>query len=220
MNVNTGVFDRIGGGTLSKRGFYASLGLATLWGLVVTAFFAWKMAGMGFAPNVWHIIFLGIVIPIAGIFIAIKSDNAFISFVGYNMVTIPFGIILAPIVNTYSPNLIYNAFGATAMTTATMMIAGTAFPDFFSKIGGALLFSLVGLVVVRVVQVFFPGLMDFSIVDWIAVGIFSLYIGYDWYRASQVERTLNNAIDIAVDLYLDIVNLFLNILRIMAAKDD
>ncbi len=44
------------------------------------------------------------------------------------------------------------------------------------------------------------------------------YIGVDWGRANQIERTVDNAIDSAAALYLDIINLFLRILRIMSKK--
>ena len=49
--------------------------------------------------------------------------------------------------------------------------------------------------------------------------IFSLYIGYDWYRAQAYPKTLDNAVDSAIDLYIDIVNLFLRILALMSRDD-
>lgn len=52
--------------------------------------------------------------------------------------------------------------------------------------------------------------------SWVAVILFSLYIGYDLQRAQMFEKTLDNAIDSALDIYLDIINLFLHILRILA----
>ena len=56
---------------------------------------------------------------------------------------------------------------------------------------------------------------------WVGAGIFTLYIGYDWYKAQAYPKTLDNAVDSALDLYLDIINLFLKILRILAkARSD
>ncbi len=44
------------------------------------------------------------------------------------------------------------------------------------------------------------------------------YIGYDWGRANQIPKTMDNAVDSAAALYMDIINLFLRILRIMGRK--
>jgi FtsH-binding integral membrane protein len=52
--------------------------------------------------------------------------------------------------------------------------------------------------------------------DWLVVCLFSCYIGFDISFAKNRPRTLDNAIDSACGLYLDIVNLFLRILMIIA----
>jgi len=220
MKANTGVFNRRNDyDQIGERSFFFILGLALIYGLGGTALIAHHFAQKAYVPDMLAIIFLGLVIPIIGIIIAIKSDNPIISFIGYNMVLIPFGIILAPILNTYSPDVIRNAFGITCVVTATMMILSTIYPAFFSKIGGILFSALLGLVIVRVIQLFVPALGAFTFIDWISAGIFSLYIGYDWYRANEVPKTIDNAIDIAIDLYLDIINLFISILSILAKSD-
>ena len=48
--------------------------------------------------------------------------------------------------------------------------------------------------------------------------IFSLYIGFDWSRAQVMSKTLDNAVDAAVQIYLDIINLFIRLLKIMGKK--
>ena len=54
----------------------------------------------------------------------------------------------------------------------------------------------------------------------VAAGLFSLYIGYDVYRSQQFPHTVDNAIDSAIDIYLDVINLFLNLLRIFGKAND
>jgi FtsH-binding integral membrane protein len=134
------------------------------------------------------------------------------------MVLIPFGLIIGPKVNHYSEDVIRNAFTLTAIITFVMGMFGTVAPNFFSKLGAPLLLSLTMLVFVRIAQLFVPELAEFSIIDYIAAGIFSLYIGYDMYRANHVPKTLDNAVDISIDLYLDVVNLFLTLLRLSGSK--
>lgn len=218
-SISTGVFDRSGVDQISEQGFYGVLAASLIWGLTVTAVIAHKIAETLYVPGGMEIFVVGLIIPIIGVLIAVNSDNPIVSFLGYNMIVIPFGIILGPVLNQYSPNIIRNAFGMTALITFLMGLAGTLFPSFFSKLGPALFLSLFCLVLVRIVQIFIPAL-DLSFIDYIGAGIFSLYISYDMYRANVVAKTIDNAIDISVDLYLDIVNLFLHLLRIMGKSDD
>ena len=56
--------------------------------------------------------------------------------------------------------------------------------------------------------------------DWIAAGIFSLYISYDIHRSQQFAKAVDNAVDSALDIYLDLANLFIRLLSILARKDD
>lgn len=57
-----------------------------------------------------------------------------------------------------------------------------------------------------------------TITSWVAAGVFSLYIGYDFQRAQAYPKTADNAVDCALDIYLDIINLFLRILRILGSR--
>lgn len=217
-NISTGVFDRNGSDQLTAPQFYAALTLSLLWGLIGTALVAYKAILMQYHPSLMAVLGLGLVLPIMGIFIAIKNENPVISFIGYNMIVIPFGLILGPCVNQYSPDVVRNAFAMTAGITFIMGFAGTCFPNIFRNMGAPLFLALTSLVMVRIVQIFVPALQSLTWIDYIAAGIFSLYIAYDMYRASEIAKTVDNAIDLSVDLYLDIINLFLNILKIMGSS--
>ena len=56
--------------------------------------------------------------------------------------------------------------------------------------------------------------------DYVMVVIFAGYIGFDWAKAQAYPKTLDNAIDSAADIYVDIVNIFIRILSIMGNKKD
>lgn len=211
----TGVFERSGRDTLSDNVFYLILTLSLIWGFCCTAIAANMSVESGFTPNVWQIIGIGLVIPVVGIFISIGSENPILSFIGYNMVLIPMGIILGPVVNQYSPDSVRNALLLTGGITFFMGFMGTCFPRLFANLGTVLFMSLVGLVLLRAAQLFIPEMATFTWIDYLSAGIFSLYIGFDMYRAQEMPKTFDNAIDLSVDLYLDILNLFINILKIM-----
>jgi FtsH-binding integral membrane protein len=121
------------------------------------------------------------------------------------------------VVAQYKPELVLQAMQVTGIVTFTMMILGTIFPRFFQKIAGALAISLLIVIIVEAVQVYIFK-MHSGIIDWIVVMIFCGYIGYDWSRANQIPKTVDNAIDSAAALYMDIINLFIRILRIMGRR--
>jgi FtsH-binding integral membrane protein len=147
----------------------------------------------------------------------VKSDNPAISFLGYNLVVVPFGFIINLVVHQYQPALVVEAVRVTAMVTFLMMGLGSLFPAFFRKIAGALFIALIAVIVVELVQVFIFR-VNVAWVDWAVALIFCGYIGYDWGRANSIPRTLDNAVDSAAALYMDIINLFLRILRILGRR--
>jgi len=152
-----------------------------------------------------------------GIFLFTKSENPVVSFIGYNFVVVPFGLIINLVVAVYDPNLVIEAMRVTGMVTILMMILGSIFPVFFQKIAGALTVALFVVIIVELFEVFFLK-THHGIIDWIVVFIFCGYIGYDWGRANRIPKTVDNAVDSAASLYMDIINLFLRILRIMGRK--
>ncbi|GAL04601.1 membrane protein [Photobacterium aphoticum] len=97
------------------------------------------------------------------------------------------------------------------------MVLGTLFPQFFQRIIGTLCISLLIVLLVELFQMFVLGIRQ-AWTDWAIVVIFCGYIGYDWGRANQIPKTLDNAVDSAAALYMDIINLFVRILRIMGRR--
>ena len=84
---------------------------------------------------------------------------------------------------------------------------------FFSKLGLTLFLSLgIGLLVEIIASLL--GYQGDSF-NWLFVAIFFLYIGYDWHKAQSYSKIVDNAIDSAIDLYLDLINLFVRILDLL-----
>ena len=168
-------------------------------------------------PILFLVVYLGMVI--AGGIMVHKSTKPAISFIGYNLFVVPLGICLSYILNVYAMagynTAITIAFGITAVVTLAMMAAANIFPQFFLSLGKTLFVTLMITVVVELVAAIFFGTY-LSIIDYIVVIIFCGYIGYDWAKANALPKTVDNAIDSAAELYVDIVNLFIRILRIVA----
>ena len=99
-----------------------------------------------------------------------------------------------------------------------MMAVSSVFPNFFLSMGRVLGISLLACIVIEVILMIAGA--PLAIMDYIVVLIFCGYIGYDWARANACFKTVDNAIDSAAELYVDIVNLFVRILSILARNRD
>ncbi|MEK7567033.1 MAG: Bax inhibitor-1 family protein [Patescibacteria group bacterium] len=190
------------------------MGCILTWGFLATHIVSSMTAN--WKPGILMFLLVGLAIPLVGIFMSL-SDSALVSFVGFNLVVVPFGAILGPTLAAYELaqlGIVSQAAMLTGSVTGVMALSGLLFPDFYRSIGGALFGALSALLIVLVISMFVPALMGFTIIHYIAAGIFALYIGYDMHRASEIPATLDNAVDVCISLYLDIINLFLWILRI------
>ncbi len=173
-------------------------------------------------PLIAIYLFIGyIVCSIVGVMMSSKSKSPVISFIGYNLVAVPIGLVLSLTVNAYvasgAGDIVIQAIVYTAIISGCMIVLSIAFPNFFSGIGKLLLGCLIGLIIAGLVSIFiFPG--AYNIITWVGAVVFALYIGYDYWRAQQFPKTLDNAIDCSLDIYLDIINLFIRILRILGSK--
>ncbi len=168
-------------------------------------------------PLVLSLVYL--IMGLLGTYIARKSDNPLISFLGYNMLVVPFGLVLSVIVESYgglSSAVVTHSFVITLELTALMAVVSVLVPDVMEKIGGFLMVALIAILVVFIIELILG--RPFIIVAYISAGIFSLYIGYDIHKAQSAPSTVDSAVDSALDVYLDIINLFLQILRISGSK--
>lgn len=153
----------------------------------------------------------------AGAYIANKSDKPIVSFLGYNLIVLPIGVLLCLAIPGYPVEIVAKAMALTAFVTLFMMGLGTAFPNLFLTMGRTLGIALLVTLVVEIISVIFFGYSG-TLFDMIFVLIFSLYIAYDIARSQAYAHTVDNAVDSAVDIYLDIINLFIRILAILGKK--
>lgn len=222
-SLSDGVFDRAGHDTVPRSVFFLVLGAVLVFGFFAAGIAAsytaeWRPESEG---QMWLYLGLGFLVPIAGIILSFWSTNPLFSFVGFNMVVIPLGAIFGPVLAMYMkemPGVVTQAAFFTAGVTGVMTAAGIVFPGFFRSIGGALFIALLGLVGVGIAGFFIPELQGMTWIHYVAAGIFALYIGVDMRRAMDIPSTIDNAIDVAAALWLDIFNLFIRALAIFGQK--
>ena len=165
-------------------------------------------------------IVLYFVLAIAGTIISARSDRPIISFLGYNMVVVPLGMVLSVCLVGQSAVSILNAAIVTTLVTLVMMLLGWFFPKAFLSMGRALGIALIAVIVIELVCGLIFKLYMPTFWDVLVALIFCGYIGYDWAKAQQQPHTLDNAIDACVGLYLDIVNLFIRVVSVTSGRRD
>ncbi len=218
--TETNVFQRTAteGAIIGAAAYNLVIGLVLLWGFGVNWLIVQNIPPATIASvNIW-VFFIGYFAScFLGVYLFNKSSNPVVSFIGYNLVVVPFGLIVNLVVSQYEPSLVVEAIQLTGMVTLGMMVLGSLFPAFFQSIMGALSIGLIVVILVECFQIFFLH-RESPWLDYVVVLIFCGYIGYDWGRANQIPKTVDNAIDSAAAIYMDMINLFLRILRILGRR--
>ena len=201
------------------RGYWTILGGTLFIGFLINYLMIQNIPGeIIMAINPWVLIIGYFVIAISGIMISAASDNPWISFIGYLMVVVPVGVVITPFVQKFDPEIVQKAVLFTAVLTAMMTILGNTFTKWFQSIGQILFWALLASIIAEIVMLFLG--YKLAIMDWIVAVIFMGFIGYDYAMALDDTPTADAAVDRAVALYLDIINLFIRILSIMGNSDD
>jgi len=206
---------------VSDSTYNLTIGMVLLWGFTINFLMVENInpapiqAFMGGSP--WIFMGLYIVSVLVGTSIYSKSDSPGMSFVGYNLIVLPLGLILVAMLPGFEPAVISKAFMATASITGIMMMLGTAYPKAFLSIGKALSIAIIATIIAEVGLLIFTGSVP-GVFDVIVALLFAGYIGYDWARAQALPKTLDNAVDCAASLYVDIVILFMRLLRLFSRR--
>jgi FtsH-binding integral membrane protein len=84
-----------------------------------------------------------------------------------------------------------------------------------SRLQPFLFAGLLGLVVAMIVNIFVGGSVMYGVLSWAGALLFSGMLVFDVNRAKYLPDTMGNAVVVTLGIYLDVVNLFLFILRIL-----
>lgn len=221
MALSDSVWKREGAATLSKN-LYAGLVCAwTAVGIGASAFAAslsrdWRVD--------WVLMIGSLIFAIIGTIVAAKSDNPAISFMGFMLVAIPFGLLLGPIVSMYTDASVAKVFILTTSIVVVLGVIGATIPTSLESWGawlfGGLLLLMGGLLLMPLLGMLgVPVGGALTALDWFGVILFSGYVIFDLNRAMRIPYTLDNSIDAAVAIYLDFANLFIRLLSLLGDRD-
>ena len=131
------------------------------------------------------------------------------------------GMTLAPLIAQVSAEfggaIIYKALAATAMTFVAAAIFAFRTEKNLMGMRGFLFTALIGMVVVGIIGIFVPWSNTFEMI-FSGFGVI-LFAGYTMYDFQKIKyQSGMHPIDAALQIYLDIFNLFIFILRLMTSS--
>ena len=178
---------------------------------------------MGGRFVIWGIMIVEIALVLFASTAAAKnSPMALPLFIAYSALN---GFTISIVLWAYTGETVLLSFVTAVGMFAVMAIIGATTKKNLSAMGQALIAALIGVIIASVVNMFLQSSGMSFIISLISVVIFAGLIAYDNQRIRYVfEETGGNvqegwAISLALQLYLDFVNLFLNLLRIFGRRD-
>ncbi len=209
------VWKRTGSDAMSKNLYALAICFFTGVGIFVSLLIAQFTAN--FPVNLGSALVV-LALGIAGIFLAHGSDKPVLSFAGYMLVAVPYGALLGPIINTQVQADLVKAFFITTVYVGIFGLIGAIIPDSLESWGtwifAALLVGILGYFVIPIAGFF--GLQvetALGVWDWLIVFLFAGIIMFDFNRAMRIPYTVDNAIDVALAVYLDWFNVFIRLLN-------
>ena len=204
---------------LSDRAYNGLMSGLVVYGILV-AYLMSKYLYIDVSINLW-LFFLGFFgISFGGVILTNRAESFALRFVGYNMVVLSFGFSVSATVQAYGgvyAKPIVEAFGYTLIICVAMCAISVIFPDFFVGMGRVLFINLIVLLVMLLIRLVFPTQLWF--VSYLGAALFSFYIAHDFARSQMFSKTANHAIACALDIYMDLINLFLYLVEIFGRRN-
>ena len=138
------------------------------------------------------------------------------------------GLTLSVIFLVYDIGMIYHAFAVSALMFAGMALYGTITRRDLTSIGSFCIMGLFGIIIASIANFFFRSSTLDAVICYVGVLIFVGLTAYDTQRikrmlkeahaSSHMEAISKISVMGALTLYLDFINLFLKILRLMGRR--
>ena len=135
------------------------------------------------------------------------------------------GASITPIMLMYTGASVFRVFLITAATFGAMSLYGYTTKKDLTSMGSFMIMGLWGVIIASIVNIFLQSSTIYWVMSYISVAIFVGLTAYDtqkirsYYRMGGNEDALTRmAISGALSLYMDFINLFLNLLRIMGDR--
>lgn len=169
---------------------------------------------------VWGILILQVVLVMSMSFKADRSPA--MSLTGLGLYSVLEGLFFGLIVQVYSSQDVTMAFVSATVMFTVLALMGTNTKKDLSGVGRQAMAALIALIIVMIINIFLRSSIITLAFSFIGVVIFAALIAWDSQRFRQMYiqygnqiNTTNLAIMGALQLYLDFVNLFIQLLNIL-----
>jgi hypothetical protein len=125
------------------------------------------------------------------------------------------GVTLSPMFLMYGLGMAATAFAVTSVMFLSMAIFGYTTKKDLSGLGTFFLMALIGTLLLLVVEVFVASTLFSFLVSCGVVLLFAGLTAYDTQMIKEMQMSNKSALDGALTLYLDFINMFIHVLRIM-----
>ena len=167
---------------------------------------------------------LGLVLLIGAGFQKFSVKTLLAIFLIYSTLT---GISLSTIFSVYTTSSIASTFFISSLTFGVMALTGYTTKTDLTKMGSFLYMALIGVIIASLINWFMQSEQLDYIISIIGVLVFTGLTAYDVQKikniGSQVEQGSKSAQKLmimgALTLYLDFINLFLMLLRLLGNRD-
>ncbi len=167
---------------------------------------------------------LGLVLLMGAGFQKLSAKTILGIFLIYSTLT---GISLSTIFSVYTSSSIASTFFISAITFGVMAVTGYTTKTDLTKMGSFLYMALIGIIIASVINWFMQSSQMHYIISIIGVLIFTGLTAYDVQKikniGAQVDQGSESAQKLmimgALTLYLDFINLFLMLLRLLGNRD-
>lgn len=147
-----------------------------------------------------------------------ESTLTKILYIGYSILT---GLTFSSIFIVYKMESIIFVFLATSLIFLVFSIIGKNTKINLSKMGTYLLIALLSIVILGIINAFIMNNTLDMFLCSIGIIVFTLYVSYDVNRiVNYYDDTENMAIVGAFQLYLDFINIFIKLLRLLGKNRD
>jgi FtsH-binding integral membrane protein len=154
-----------------------------------------------------------IVLTFSGLANRVSSATALLLFSVYSVLT---GLTLSVILFAYAPKTIGGAFLMASSVYGIMAIIGFVTKKSLSGIRVFLLMGLISVIVVSIANIFLKSTGLNLILNYVTLFVFSGLTAYDMQRIKNAGyQTTNRALQDALSMYLNFINIFISILNIV-----
>lgn len=201
-------------------------------GLGITALVAYAMISTGLVQTLVssHLLFLGLFVAQIGIvfYLSARIDRiapgtATLLFIAYAALT---GVTLSVLVLAYTGASIATTFVVTAGMFGALALYGTTTSRSLAGAGQFFFMGLIGLILASIVGMFWQSPALQFLITIVGVIVFTGLTAWDAQRLKQMAAALPDgqvgsyAIVGALSLYLDFINLFIFMLRLLGGRRD